>query len=903
MEAGSIRRKSPMRKTFWLASPFIIALALLLFFTVSSSWASDDGLSLAVPTDCPEGGCAPGQRMNFKLQFSVTPQKPDPNTQICIYAPADGQDYGDAPWASFDAGWISDKGLLTGETYTLGQVNSVCAENADTDDEWLAGAYSQLITGSTDELEFALHIHPDADIDGYITVKIFEPSQSNGTWGEIASFTKTIELAERGKIVYVANTPEDCAAFTPCYVNSDDDLEDGIGTGLRDAILTVNAGDEIRILKVYAIKDNTVLIDKDVQIRGYDNAMLSYIGTECKEPMLMVTQGGILSELTINDGNCFNPSRNLLEIDSGEPVFVEHNTLVFGDHAVYIHDNFGDVTVAFNHIVNNDDYAVWRATGKSTGAVNIYANNIINNKTGFQVDCNDSGTANHNYWGEGQSATANADNCVVTNGKRLGALIRLSSDRPGVEAQRLKVNSTMSYAFDGQVGARRSAGNNFDLIIVNHGQGSAANIPFYPIGTDQIQPCSNFYDIFLADDAAPTNLILALSYNLNSNCVSQVESSKYCGGSDSTQYPLLWYDPATSATDGWDRTGQSPQGPGAGGVSGQETSCHLDAKEIRVVIDNTGRPGISSDLNFTPFVIGLPMVDGITLSQFTAQFDGSKILLKWITSSEVNVRGFYVLRSDSKDGPYARISNQINAIGDTYIGGIYQYTDNTIAFARTYYYKIEVIDNNGKSIATHGPVSILTATATPTATMTQTRTNTPTVTLTPTRTLIPTRTLTPTPTWTPFYYQSPTPYYQYATPTPYFQPRTATPVGWPTQVRTFGPTPAGTDDDYTYPTDDYYDPDVAYPEPETEQPIDWESTQLAEGYPIPETPSPTEPTPTPDPNSNTDDLDGDSPATGTDDEVDLPIQNLRWIFIIVGAAGGLSLLGAASVILAKSRFS
>ncbi|MFU8826142.1 MAG: hypothetical protein ACNA70_01475 [Brevefilum sp.] len=879
-----------MRKHFWLATPFILTFALLLFFTVYASRASQDGLALIEPAQCPESGCAPGQRLNFSVQFTVSNLKPNPNTQLCIYAPEYGQDDDDGPWADFSTGWISETGLVSGQTYTPGQVNSICTDNAEEDETWLAGAYASLITEPTDELEFALHIHPEAEVDGNVRVKILEPDLINNTWVETSTFNLPIELAQLDPTVYVANTPETCDKFTPCYVNSGDDLPEGLGTGLRDAVMSVETDGEILILEDYVIKDHTVLIDKNVHLRGHTHALITYIGTQCDDPMLTITQGGTISELTINDGNCFSPSRTLLEVDSALPVQIEHNTLAFGNNAIFITDSFGDITVAFNHIINNNNYAVLRDDGNRTGQVNIYANNIINNKTGYQVDCSTHGTANHNFWGAGQSATANAGNCAVTNGKRLGALIQLALDRPGVQAQRLPVTTSMSYAFDGKIGAQRTTGSDFDLIIVNHGQGTTSNIPFYQVGTTDVQPCSNFYDIFLADDAAATNLTLALRYDLNSNCISLVESSDYCGSNDPTKYPLLWYDPATWATDGWDRVGQNPQGPGAGGASGQETTCHLNAKEIRVVIDNTGRPSISSDLNYTPFVVGLPFNDGIILTQFTAQFDGTKNQLRWDTSREVNVRGFYVLRSETSTGPYARISNQITAIGDTYIGGIYQYIDDTIVFAKTYYYKIEVIDINGASIATHGPVSVLTATATPTATMTFTPTSTPT------------RTGTPTPTRTPFFYRSPTPFYRYATPTPFFQPRTATPVGGPTQVRTFGPTIEGTDDGFGYPIDDDdFDFDDGYPEPDFERTEQWQGYPPGEGYPQPESPDPTSPYPAPD--SDTEDPTTETPTTGGLEGEELPMQAVRWIFIIVGAAGGLSLLGAISVFLAKSRFS
>jgi len=878
-----------MRKYLWYAPLSILLLALLFIFSVNTSRAADDGLTLVAPSDCPSTGCAAGQRLNFSLQFSVSQIDSDPNVQVCIYAPEQGQSDGDQPWADFTEGWISDTGLVSGAQYDEGQWDSLCSANLDEGDEYLSGAYTRLTSDSYDQLEFALQIHKAAEIDGYIKIKVLEPNSADA-WQVTGGDSTPITVAALAETVYVAGFPSDCDDFQPCFLNSADDLDDGLGTGLRDAIMAVNEGDEILILKDYAIKDRAVLVDKNVNLSGYDNALITFIGSECAQPMLLFTQGGSLSELTINDGNCFSPSRNLVEIDSPEGIAIEKNTLVFGDHAVYVHDQAGDVTVAFNHIVNNDSYAVFRATGNAPGEVNIYANNIISNRSAYQVRCNGRGTANHNYWGEGQSASGNAADCSVSNGKRLGAPIRLATESAGVQSERLRVTTTMSYAFNGQVGAQHSAGEDYDIIIVNHGQGSASNIPFYPQGTDHIQACSNFYDVFLANDAVATNLILALKYDLNSQCIAEIESDAYCGGSDRENYPLLWYDPATSVTDGWDRTGQNPQGSNAGGATGQETVCDFTNKNIRVTIDNTGRPGISNDLNFTPFVIGLPVVDGITLSQFTAQFDGSNVRLQWTTTSEVNIKGFYVLRSDSQDGTYARISNLIPALGDTYIGGIYQYIDTTISFAKTYFYKIEVINKEDQSVGTHGPVSALTATATPSPTLTSTPTNSPTV--TPTRTHTPTR--------TPYF--SPTPYYRYRTSTPYYPIRTSTPLTRPTQVRTFGPSPVGTDDFSGVPTNDL-EPESAYPPPDSEAPGGWEQTQPVDAYPPPETPIPTEQTSTPEPDLDNEELDEFTPAPGAEDTGDLPSENVRWIFILVGIAGGLSLIGAASVILAGTRFS
>ncbi len=891
MKASLIINLLLMRKLYWIVSLVLITLSLF-FLQVLPSLATDGGLELTAPESCPPTGCASGQRLNFSVKFLVSPNKSGNNTQVCIYAPTEGRaDEGDNPWASTESGWISLEGMVTGQPYQPDQLDNLCKDHMDADDEWLKGAYADLKSGPKDQLEFALNIHKDAEIDGYIKVKVLEAEAGNNSWNQTASYLAPIAVAERTDTAYVARTADDCGPFTPCFINSADDLKDGIGTGLRDAVMALDEGDEIRILKDYAIKSHGVLVDKRLFIRGHDKSMITYSGSQCTNPMLILTDGATLSNLTINDGNCIFPSRNLIEVDSASDVVIKQNTLTFGKNAVEVYDNNGNVTIAFNQITNNDNYAIFRKGGDNTGKVNVYANNIINNRVGYQVHCNNRGIANHNFWGQSHSATNNAAACTVSNAKQLGAAILLTTDNPGVQAQQLTVSTKMNYVFNGKIGASRSTGEDFDIIIVNHGQGALSNIPFFQTGPAQIQPCSNFYDVFLAHDAAADDLILAFKYDLNANCVAKVESQAYCGGTDSKNFPLWWYDPGTNVTDGWDRTGQNPQGPGAGGASGQETTCHLDLKEIRVNIDNTGRPNISSDLNFTPFVVGLPIIDGITLSEFTAQFDGSKVNLRWITSSETSVKGFYLLRGETETGTYTRISNLINAIGDTHIGGTYQYTDQSIIFTKAYYYKIEVIDKNNHSIATYGPVSILTATATPTATPTRTPTAIPTTTNTPITNPTATNTRTPFPV-------------VYRTPTPFFRPRTATPSGGPTPIRTFMPSPTGSIIAYPIteetPDPGFSSPDPGFPSPDPGYPIEWEETPPVDAYP-PEVPDPT-PSPTPIP--DLDELDPVTPEPGgIEDEDELPAQNFQWLFIIVGGAVGLGVIGAISVILVRSRFS
>jgi hypothetical protein len=411
---------------------------------------------------------------------------------------------------------------------------------------------------------------------------------------------------EESTTVYVASSTEKCLDFSPCYTNTLEDGIDGLGTGLREAVVAVSDGDEIVILDEYTIKSNTVLIDKELTLRGHEDSTLTYIGSDCNLPMLSITAGTIIKDLTIDDEYCRDPSRTLIEINSKADVTLEHNSLINGKHAVKIFDNDGDVTIAFNHIANHEDQAIYHQDNNTgTGIINIYANNLLNNGTNIQVDCSNRGTANHNFWGNGITPSASTVNCTVDDAKRLGAPILLSPDTAGVEAIRQTVTETTSYAFNNNIGVSRLDGEDYTLIIVNHGQGGDSNIPFYQSGSEKIEACSNFYDVFLAEGTTATSLVLSLRYDLNSDCVNTIETDEYCTGSDSTKYPLWWYDPANNITDGWDRTGQNPEGQGADGEVGQTTVCNIENKEIRVTIDNTGRPGIEKDLGFTPFVVGL----------------------------------------------------------------------------------------------------------------------------------------------------------------------------------------------------------------------------------------------------------------------------------------------------------
>jgi len=871
-----------MRKSFFIAPIFALALTALVFVINGSSQSMGaDGLYLIAPNSCPDGGCAAGQRLNFTVEFTVDVSS-DLNSAekvICVYAPTEGNS-GGSPWAEPGSIEIIPTGKLSSITYDLDNstINNYCAASIDTGETFLAGASAVLTTGTTDQLDFNLNINSSTTYNGDLTVRFVQPKLDLTPEDDPATHIASFEIAELTSTVYAADTPEDCSAHSPCFVNTLEDGPHGLGTALRDAVEAVDTGATIRVLGDYPIKNNTVLIDKNIILSGYADSSLTYSGSSCSLPMLSVITGSTIQNLNLDDGTCTSTSRTLIQVNSALDVQIKHNTLMQGKYGVEVRNNTGDIHIAFNEILENDNYGIL----SYSGSVKVYANNILGNNAGNQVYCNSAtGNADHNYWGEDQLAEDNVENCTVSNGKQLGAPILASTNQPGVEALEKSVTSTKSYVFSSKLAVSHTTGSDFMVIVVNHGQGSADNIPFYDAVGDAITPCSNFYDVFTLTGSAPSDLVLSLKYDLNDTCLGAIETSDYCSSTTSANYPLWWYDPANNVTDGWDTVGQSPEGTGAGGAIGQVTTCNTAINEIQVTIDNTGRPGLSNDLSFTPFFTGYISQSGISLSQLTAYFDVTKDVIKWTTTEERNIKGFHILRADSISGPYSRISPLIAAIGDTYIGGIYSYSDTNITFTKTYYYKLEVISDTDESIETHGPVSVITSTATPTTT--------------PTRTATATRTATVTRTPTPYYYRSPTSYYR---------PATATPRSLPTQVRTYGATTTGTS--VTKPT--YNPTGQGTSQTEDGYPVSTPVSQITQGYPVPEDGEGQTPTPTPYSTGESESSDGDSEnAEEPGSEEDTPpektpsISEVRWGFLALGVFSGFILLGAIGLVLTKTR--
>ncbi|MEI6126897.1 MAG: hypothetical protein WCQ99_10150 [Pseudomonadota bacterium] len=95
----------------------------------------------------------------------------------------------------------------------------------------------------------------------------------------------------------------------------------------------------------------------------------------------------------------------------------------------------------------------------------------------------------------------------------------------------------------------------------------------------------------------------------------------------------------------------------------------------------------------------------IALASFTAAPGSKAVALTWKTEAEIDNAGFNIYRSDEGTGKYIKINEAlIAAEGSATQGSTYNFTDSNVQNRKTYSYKLEDIDLNGRSTL-HGPVS------------------------------------------------------------------------------------------------------------------------------------------------------------------------------------------------------
>jgi hypothetical protein len=764
--------------TAWRWMILIALMTLLAGFTPEQAAAAGlkaparQGTTLALvsPTACPSGGCAAGQRMNLRFDFELSIYSPttDPNIKVCFYAPNTWNLVVDAP--------DTLTGELTGKTYNkiTGLPNNCSEDTAQPTGYALIAAYSAFINETTfsDSVPLVFRFRSDATGSGRVVARLFENSGSGFSRTQ-QSTTATLSIAARSASAYTASDAATCGSNSPCYLNSADDLDNGVGTGLRDAVEASPDGATIYILGSYKVKSKAVAIDRQMTISGINNSSISNPGvTSCSQPMLSLRGAVTLSNLIITDGTCPSPGRTLVEVNSDENVVIQSNDLTNGDNAIFIQDKAGAVTILFNNITGNTGYAVYVAGQVAGGALNVIANNLNGNRSGAAIECSGTASAvvtnrkaNHNYWGT-SAPSSDTTHCNMTSGKRLGLAIAEKSSASGVNAQLVTVPDTKKYAFDNQIAFRHNGGADFPLYIIDHGYMPGSSAPFTTAaGGDSPSPCSDYWDVFLPDGVTPSGTLeLSFKYDKTSACMAAINSNQYCDQTATPgKYPLYWYDPATNATKWWDPTGARPENLSSG--DGQSTTCNISSSEIQVALDSSGRPNLTGDLNYTPFMVGVPI-----LKSFLPLASSQNITVTWTTNNEPDVSGFYVLRS--LDGVnFSPISDLISRRGSALVGvtyPAYSFVDSGRVNGVTYYYRLQVVRTDSKSFySSVYSIAANIATITPTFTIAPTLTPRPTSTPIPTRipvrfpTPVPTRTFTRIPggpTSTAFIFKTPTPF-------------------------------------------------------------------------------------------------------------------------------------------------
>ena len=86
----------------------------------------------------------------------------------------------------------------------------------------------------------------------------------------------------------------------------------------------------------------------------------------------------------------------------------------------------------------------------------------------------------------------------------------------------------------------------------------------------------------------------------------------------------------------------------------------------------------------------------VTLSHFRAELTDTGVTLKWITESEVDNAGFYIYRSETREGDFKVINpTMIQGAGTTSERNEYTWTDTTAKPNVAHYYRIEDISHVG----------------------------------------------------------------------------------------------------------------------------------------------------------------------------------------------------------------
>jgi hypothetical protein len=117
---------------------------------------------------------------------------------------------------------------------------------------------------------------------------------------------------------------------------------------------------------------------------------------------------------------------------------------------------------------------------------------------------------------------------------------------------------------------------------------------------------------------------------------------------------------------------------------------------------------VLTPFRFQILLMALLLSPGLAVAQEPLASSGpGTVIVEWTTETEVDLAGFNIYRSESLDGPYAKLNaTLIPASPDPIAGGSYSYTDAGAEAGVTYYYKLEDVELDGKATI-HGPITVV----------------------------------------------------------------------------------------------------------------------------------------------------------------------------------------------------
>jgi hypothetical protein len=105
----------------------------------------------------------------------------------------------------------------------------------------------------------------------------------------------------------------------------------------------------------------------------------------------------------------------------------------------------------------------------------------------------------------------------------------------------------------------------------------------------------------------------------------------------------------------------------------------------------------------TEAVLGLGLVLALAVSAAAeekkpapAGDERPKLTIKWSTSSEVDNYGFWIMRGDTKDGPFKEANAKVvPGAGNSDLPRKYQFEDLNVEMGKTYYYYLDAVSTHG----------------------------------------------------------------------------------------------------------------------------------------------------------------------------------------------------------------